>query len=329
MDTVVVVKDLRRDYIISSGFLKRKTRRIEALRGIDLTIYRGESFGIVGPNGAGKTTLIRILTTTLLPTSGEVRVLGYDASRQPQEIRKRIGLLFGGEKGLYTRLSVWDNMRYFANLYGIPRRQQHRRIKELLTMGGLSERIGDRVSTLSRGMRQRLHIARALLSDPDILFLDEPTIGLDPIGAHEFRNELKRLHSIGKTLILTTHYMYEAELLCDRVAILNEGRVVMLDAPDLIRRYAHDFSVIEIEVFGPVDGIAKELCKVSGVLDITTETRDQRTSLLVQVKDPNQVMQHLPPLLEGMRVYHLATREPTLEDAYIRIISASESKPHE
>src|SRR5919205_2952808 len=217
---------LRRTYKQTSRFLRRRTKTIEAVRGITFDVREGELFGLLGPNGAGKTTTIKMLITLLIPTSGSATVLGYDVVEDAREVRKRIGYVFGGERGLYDRLSALDNLRYFAELYGVPPREQRRRIAELLDLVGLNGREKERVEGYSRGMRQRLHIARGLLHDPDVLFLDEPTLGLDPVGARELRRTIASLTSARKTILLTTHYMFEADALCDRIAVLTHGRIV-------------------------------------------------------------------------------------------------------
>src|SRR5439155_18493515 len=204
---VVEVRDLRRTYRTSTGILRRRTIEIEAVRGVSFEIAEGELFGLLGPNGAGKTTTIKMLITLLIPTSGSARVLGLDVVRDAHEVRRRIGYVFGGERGVYERLSGYDNLRYFAELYGVPARDQKRRIEELLDLVGLKDREHERAEGYSRGMKQRLHVARGLLHDPEVLFLDEPTIGLDPVGAREMRSTIASLTAAGKTVLLTTHYM--------------------------------------------------------------------------------------------------------------------------
>src|SRR5690349_18702506 len=156
-----------------------------------------------------------MLITLLLPTSGQARVLGCDVVEQAREVRKRIGYVFGGDRGLYERLSARDNLRYFAELYGVSGRAQRTRIDEVLQLVGLNGREQERVEGYSRGMRQRLHIARGILHDPEVVFLDEPTIGVDPVGARELRQTIAELIASGKTVLLTTHYMFEADALCE------------------------------------------------------------------------------------------------------------------
>src|SRR5215218_103098 len=211
---VVEALDLHRTYRTHTGTIRRRSKEIEAVKGVSFEIQKGELFGLLGPNGAGKTTTIKMLITLLIPTSGSARVLGYDVVRDAREVRRRIGYVFGGDRGLYERLSALDNLRYFAELYGVPPRKQKGRIAELVELVGLTGREKERVEGYSRGMRQRLHVARGLLHDPPVLFLDEPTIGLDPVGARELRTLVAALVSEQrKTVLLTTHYMFEADQL--------------------------------------------------------------------------------------------------------------------
>jgi ABC-2 type transport system ATP-binding protein len=300
--------------------VRRRRTDIEALRGISFEVERGELFGLLGPNGAGKTTTIKILTTLLLPSSGSARVLGFDPVRQPGEVRRRIGHVFGGDRGLYDRLSALDNLRYFADLYRVPVREKRRRIGELIDLVGLSGRERERVETYSRGMRQRLHIARGLLHDPDVLFLDEPTIGLDPVGARELRATIADLRGSGKTILLTTHYMYEADELCQRIAVIAGGRFVAYGTPADLKARVADRSVIEIEMFGVADEVVDRLRQVPGVASVGTESRDQTEVVLVQSAAGSELVQTLLRELDGITVGKVIVREPTLEDAYVELV---------
>src|SRR5947207_5105573 len=222
---VIEAIDLRRTYRTTTGVIRRKPLEVEAVRGISFAVEQGELFGLLGPNGAGKTTTIKMLITLLLPTSGQARVLGRDVVDDPREVRKRIGYVFGGDRGLYERLSARDNLRYFAELYGVTGKAQRLRIQEVLELVGLEGRERERVEGYSRGMRQRLHIARGILHDPAVVFLDEPTIGVDPVGARALRTMIAQLVEAGKTVLLTTHYMFEADSLCDRIAVIDRGEI--------------------------------------------------------------------------------------------------------
>src|SRR5919198_1472839 len=263
--------DLRRTYRTHTGTFRRKAREIEAVRGVSFAVERGELFGLLGPNGAGKTTTIKMLITLLIPTSGHARVLGYDVVKDAREVRKRIGYVFGGEKGLYERLSALDNLSYFAELYAVPPRDQRRRIDELLELVGLKGRERERVEGYSRGMRQRLHIARGLLHDPPVVFLDEPTIGVDPVGARDLRATIASLVDAGKTVLLTTHYMFEADALCDRIAVINRGRIVGSGTPGDLKARVADRTVIEIEAFGASEESIDRLRSVAGVTSVSVE----------------------------------------------------------
>ncbi len=239
MNTVLEVKDLKRVYIGTLGMTKKKS--IEALKGVSFNVNNGEIFGLLGPNGAGKTTTIKILTTLLAPTSGEAKVLGYNCFGEEKYIRGSINFIFGGERGLYWRLSAIENLKYFGDLYKIPSIILNNKIKELITLVGLEGRENEKVEGYSKGMKQRLQIARGLINDPKILFLDEPTLGLDPVGAKDLRNIIMQLKNEGKTILLTTHYMYEADELCDRVAIINDGHILALGTPiELKKQYLND-----------------------------------------------------------------------------------------
>src|ERR671939_1361312 len=202
---VIEALDLRRTYRTTTGTLRRRPLEVEAVRGVSFDVPEGELFGLLGPNGAGKTTTIKMLITLLLPTAGSARVLGHDVVADPREVRKRIGYVFGGDRGLYERLSARDNLRYFAELYGVSGKAQRARIDEVLELVGLSGREQERVEGYSRSMRQRLHIARGILHDPEVVFLDEPTIGVDPVGARDLRQTI-------------SGHMFEADSLCDRIA---------------------------------------------------------------------------------------------------------------
>jgi ABC-2 type transport system ATP-binding protein len=320
MAAVVEAIDLKRTYRTSTGVVRRRTLEVEAVRGVSFAIGEGELFGLLGPNGAGKTTTIKMLITLLIPTAGSARVLGYDVVRDAREVRKRIGYVFGGERGLYERLSALDNLRYFAELYAVPPRDQRRRIAELLELVGLTGREKERVEGYSRGMRQRLHIARGLLHNPPVVFLDEPTIGVDPIGARELRRTIAGLTDAGKTVLLTTHYMVEADDLCDRIAVINKGEIVAEGTPRDLKGVVADRTVVEIEAYGLSDQAIERLRKAPGVTSVSVEEREQAQVLLVQSAKGLELTQTLLAMLDGATIGRVAAREPTLEDAYVALV---------
>jgi ABC-2 type transport system ATP-binding protein len=319
----VDVDGLERTYRTGKGILRRRAREIDALRGITFSIERGELFGLLGPNGAGKTTTIKVLTTLLLPSGGTARVLGFDVARDEREVRRRIGYVFGGDRGLYERLSALDNLRYFADVYRVPPRGQRGRIDELLALVGLQGRERERVETYSRGMRQRLHIARGLLHDPPVLFLDEPTIGLDPVGARELRQTIAGLKDAGKTILLTTHYMFEADELCDRIAVISDGTIVAAGSPAELKSRVADRTIVEIEAFGASDEMIERLRSVAGVASVSVELREQAQVILVKSSRGPELVQSLMRELADAHVGKVVPRQPTLEDAYIDLVGAA------
>ncbi len=224
-----------------------RRERFRAVDSIDLEVEPGEIFGVLGPNGAGKTTTLKMLSTLLEPTSGEARVLGIDVREHPREVRARLGGMLSGERSLYWKLTARENLEYFAALYHVPPRETRARIDRALAEVQLADRAEDYVERYSTGMRQRLALARALLPDPPLLILDEPTVGLDPQAARDLRARVRDLQGQGRTILLTTHYMEEADQLCDRVAIVDHGRIVALDTPAALKaRYAGPERVEEV-----------------------------------------------------------------------------------
>ncbi len=320
-ETVIQAAELRRTFRTTTGVLRRRPLEVEAVRGISFAVRRGEMFGLLGPNGAGKTTTIKMLITLLLPNGGQARVLGYDVVANPREVRRRVGYVFGGDRGLYERLSGMDNLRYFAELYGIPGRDQRRRIGEVLDLVGLRGRERERVEGYSRGMRQRLHIARGILHDPEVVFLDEPTIGVDPVGARELRALMANLIATGKTVLLTTHYMFEADELCDRIAVIAKGEIVGQGTPADLKAGVADGRVTEIEVFGVDDPTVERLRGIAGVTAVVVEDLDQKQLLVIRSSDERDLTQELLSRLDGVSVGRVVAREPTLEDAYVALVT--------
>ncbi|MBO3810270.1 MAG: ABC transporter ATP-binding protein [Candidatus Brockarchaeota archaeon] len=204
---------------------------VKALNSIDMKVPKASVFGLFGPNGSGKTTLISILVGLLLPTSGSARVLGFDAAEHSVEIRRRVGLLPEGF-GFYDHMTALENLTFLATLDGITSDQRRKRALEALETVGLKDRADAKVSTFSRGMRQRLGVAQALLKDPELLIFDEPTVGIDPEGAAEFRNLVRRMNREGKTILLSTHLLYEVGMICTHAAIIREGRLLVQGSVD-------------------------------------------------------------------------------------------------
>jgi ABC-2 type transport system ATP-binding protein len=320
-EKAIVVSDLHRYYRTSKGIIHKRHQTVEAVRGISFDVEFGELFGLVGPNGAGKTTTIKMLTTLLTPTSGGAKVLGFDIVKDVTEIRRRIGIIFGGERGLYYRVSGRENLRYFADLYGVPMSIREERINELLDIVKLTERADYRVEGYSRGMKQRLHIAKGLIHDPALIFMDEPTIGLDPEAARETRAMIKRLVQNGKTILLTTHYMFEADELCKRIGVISNGKIVALDSPSELKHFVKDISVIEVEAFGVVESQLEELRRQQDVTNVSAELEGERQIVRIQTPKGSEFVPVVTKVLSNARIVDVRIKEPTLEDAYLKLVA--------
>jgi len=323
LTNAIEVSHLRRVFTSQIGVIKRTTKEVVAVDDVSFEIQEGELFGLLGPNGAGKTTTVKMLTTLLIPTLGSASVKGFDVVDRANEVRKRIGFIFGGERGLYWRLSGIDNLRYFASLYNLDYEITKKRIPQLLDLVGLDGRGDEKVQGYSRGMKQRLHVARTLLHDPDVLFLDEPTLGLDPVGAREFRQVILNLQSEKKTILLTTHYMFEADALCDRIAIINHGRIIAIDTPGGLKTHVSDLNVVEVETFGAPTSMIDKLRALPFADAVSVEDQGQKQMLLIQTSRGAEAVPDVMSALDGLRVGRVIVREPTLEDAYVRLVGGN------
>jgi ABC-2 type transport system ATP-binding protein len=317
-DTAVLCENLSRTYV--SRNLLGQAQRHEALKGIDLKIPRGAVFGVLGPNGAGKTTTVRILSTLLTPTGGRAEVLGFDVMTQTRDVRARIGLVLGGDRGLYGRLNALENLEYFGALNHMPARLATQRAKALLEEVRLSEAAHRPVEQYSRGMKQRLHIARGLLTDPEVVFLDEPTIGLDPSVSEEIRAIVPRLAAAGKTVLLTTHYMVEADVLCDRIVMFDKGKVVAEGAPSDIKRKVSQIRVVELHLRAAPEGTLARVGALPGVVRAAMVADGMLQRLTIQIRPGAEVREAASALFAAEDVESVLERDPTLEEAYLTIL---------
>jgi ABC-type multidrug transport system ATPase subunit len=311
---------VRRVFDSRKGFLFREVTHTEALRGVDLVVERGSIFGLLGPNGAGKTTFTKILSTLLSPSGGKALVLGHDVTTETAWLRPRIGLVLGGERGLYNRISGRENLRYFADLYGLPTTEREKRINEVIERVDLGWAADRRVEEYSRGMKQKLHIARGILHRPEMLFLDEPTIGLDPKSARETRKLVRSLVTDGVTIFLTTHYMFEAEELCPQIAVLSKGRIVARDTVDGLRKLVGGDRTLEAEAYGFEDKELDTLRHLPGVSKVVSEEYGPSMRLTMRVRTlettPDDVVRALP----GHPELSVRERRTSLEDVYLDLV---------
>ena len=317
-DQVIKVENLCRDYVVKTGFIKIKKDVVHAVSNISFNVEKGEIFGLLGSNGAGKTTIIKVLTTLLVPTSGVCTVLDFDVTNQEQNIRSCINFIFGGEQGVYRRLSAKDNLRYFSNLYRIPEHKQNQLIPELLELVGLKEKADYRVETYSKGMVQRLQIAKGLINDPKIVFMDEPTIGLDPVGAIELRKIIRRLSDDGKTVLLTTHYMQEAEELCNHIAIINHGKMIANDTIDSLKRQIDNISTIKIELKQVIP--LENLSLLSGVVEVFWLDEVRHLLCIKSFEKVNNLISKIIDVIDSHNIRNIEVKTPSLEDVYIKLM---------
>ena len=300
-----------------------------ALDDVGLTVPRGELFGLLGPNGAGKTTLIKILTTLLAPSSGIARVEGFDVATHAAEIRPHINMVSGGEASGYGLLTVRENLWMFAQFYGISSAEANRRIGELLEVVKMTDRANTKTSQLSTGLRQKMNIARGFLTDPRVLFLDEPTLGLDVEASRDARAYIRRwmAEDRTRTILLTTHYMTEADELCDRVAIINDGRVLACDTPLVLKRRLQREPIFHLET-RPLDTRDIAVLSALGGVRQLTHRRCDGGSILELVLEEERILAAIIVTFEarGIRLLHLNKREPTLEDVFVALVGRSMSE---
>src|SRR6266498_1330057 len=307
-----------------SLFRKREPKAMfTAVNGVDLQIERGEIFGLLGPNGAGKSTTIRMLCTLLEPTGGTAKVNGFDIVKQANDVRRSLGAVLTGERSVYWKLTGRENLEYFAALYHIPRPVARHRIAELLDRLDLADRADEQVERYSSGMKQRVAIAKALLPNPPVLLLDEPTIGLDPQSARNLRELILEIKGEGRTILLTTHYMEEADQLCDRVGIIDLGRIIALDTPANLKRSIKQLDVMQLEIEGFDPGLTEAIEQLPAVQNtIARYLDDERAwSLAIHTADSRAVLPRLIELVGSRagRIRHLAVAEPSLEDVFISL----------
>lgn len=323
----IETKKLGRIYKIRGNKKEKKARKeLAALAEVDIHIEQGELFGLLGPNGAGKTTLIKVLTTLLAPSSGEAFVAGYNVLSQPQLVRPRINMVSGGESSGYGLLTVRENLWMFSQFYGMPSKAANQRITDLLKMVGLGDRVNTKSSDLSTGLRQKMNIVRGFMTDPEVLFLDEPTLGLDVGASRDVRKLIRGWLEDNKkrTLLLTTHYMVEAEELCDRVAIINQGRVLACDSPANLKRRLQEDVLFEIKT-SPLNGLSAQSIEDLPEVRTASLTEQEDGALLhlalVEESALGPVINALTA--RNIQVMHLDKHEPSLEDVFVQLVGHS------
>jgi len=306
--------------VVEVSCLTKYYGRVLVVDCIDFDVSRGEIFGFLGPNGAGKTTTIRMLAGLTKPSAGEAKVFGYDIQHEALAAKELMGIA-PEVSNIYDEMSAWDNLIFAAQLYGVPKNERDRRAKELLELFGLYERSRDVVGNFSKGMKRRLTIAAALIHEPPILFLDEPTTGLDVQSSRTIRNLIKELNKSGTTVFLTTHYIEEADNLCQRVAIINKGKIVAVDNPEKLKASIEEQRVIELSL-SPAQDLDYKLRGLDCVSNVSRV--GDKFRLYVE-----EVSEAVPLLIDfcrenNLRVISINTLKPSLEDAFVKITGLSQ-----
>jgi lipooligosaccharide transport system ATP-binding protein len=304
-DSLIRARDLRKT------FETREGATVEAVKGIDIDVRRGEAFGFLGPNGAGKSSTMRMIGAVSPVTGGELRILGLDPAEHGPAIRARLGVC-PQEDTLDNELNVFDNLFIYGRYFGIPRREVRERAEELLDFVQLTEKAGSKVEDLSGGMKRRLTIARSLINRPDILLLDEPTTGLDPQARHVLWDRLFRLKQQGVTLVITTHYMDEAEQLCDRLVVMDRGLIAAEGSPlDLIKQYStREVAELRFPV-GDHDATAEKVADLGERVEVLPDR------ILVYSDDGEHVLEQV--YARGLHPIATLVRRSTLEDVFLRL----------
>jgi len=293
---------------------------VVALDNIDLNVEEGELFGLLGPNGAGKTTLIKILSTLLLPSKGSARVLGYDVAKETSKIRPLINMVSGGEISGYGLLTVRENLWMFSQFYGIPGKVANERIDTLLHAFGLEDKADVKVRTISTGQRQRMNIIRGFVTDPRLIFLDEPTLGLDVQTIRAIRDYIRTWvrSQVGRTLLLTTHYMREAEELCDRVAIIDRGTILACDSPEGLKKRMNRASTFVLDTTHFDSSV---IPTIAGVKGVSAEAMREGLRIKLVVENESAISDIISSVgAGGGKVLGLNKSEPTLEDVFIKLV---------
>ncbi len=332
MNAAISTLNLTKHFPRTSGYRDilpfRSKQFVTAVNGVDLEVKEGEFFGLLGPNGAGKTTLIKLLCCLVLPSSGTAQVFGHDILKEEQAVKNLVGLVSSEERSFFWRLTGRENLQFFASLYHLSGLPAKKRIDELLEMVGLTDEGDIRFQNYSTGMRQKLAIARGLLSHPRLLFVDEPTRSLDPVSAQTVRRFFKeKVAGEGKTVVLATHNLNEAEQLCDRLAIMNHGKVIALGSVPELRSLFQSYEACRLQVKHLSESILPQLRQIDGVLDCCTSSQ-QNGTLTLELKLSNRLAA-LPQLLQtmvqsGAEICDCQIHELPLEEIFVHALDGGD-----
>lgn len=323
------VKDLRK-YFTSRKKKLFKTiekKEFKAVDGVSFDIYKGEIFGLLGPNGAGKTTTIKMITGLLRPTLGSVYVMDKDVDKKPLEALKNIGTVLAGDRSIYWKLTARENLEYFASLYGCNKKEAKKRAEAIINRLGLSDKADELVEKFSTGMKQKVALGKALIPNAPVVLLDEPTLGLDPQSALNLREIIMDIKSEGRTVLLTTHYMEEADFLCDRIAIIDGGKIIAMDTPENLKRSINEVKSIKIEVDKADDKLIEDIKKLDNIQKVISIYNSDRRNytLTIHHTDGNTIIQNILDKLSQNKsqILNINVLKPSLEDVFINLTGKS------
>jgi ABC-2 type transport system ATP-binding protein len=322
MKEIINVNNLVKIFTVKKGpFFKRRKEIKKAVDGVCFSIKQGEIFSLLGPNGAGKTTTIKMLATLLIPSSGTATIKGFDVVKDDHAIRRILTAVLPGERTLFWKLTVRENLFYFGSLYGLKRSYVKDRYMDFLKLFNIEDKKDSLVEKLSTGERQKVVLSRALLPDPEVILLDEPTLGLDPVAAISLRKTIKTIAGEGKTILLTTHYMYEADELSNRVAIIDKGKIVCLDNPAKLKKSIPAKKIVRITSDSWSDNITNYIKNRFDTHGIDANKRNDDHLIRINCGKPDVSIAEMSEFLNGhgIKAHNISLDDPSLEDVYIEM----------
>jgi ABC-2 type transport system ATP-binding protein len=329
LENAVEVRNLKKYFTSKKKKLFKKTEKKEfkAVDGVTFEIRKGEIFGLLGPNGAGKTTTIKMITGLLSPTAGSVCVNGLDVDKKPLEALKNLGTVLAGDRSIYWKLTARENLEYFAALYGCDKKEAKKRTNEILKKLGLEEKADELVEKYSTGMKQKVALGKALIPNAPVVLLDEPTLGLDPQSALNLRELILEIKGEGRTVLLTTHYMEEADFLCDRIAIIDGGKIIALDTPENLKSSLNEIKSIKIELTSVTDKLISKIEVLKGVKNVKSNYNPDNSSYEINIHHTNgsSLVQRILDCIseDKSKVLNVNVIEPSLEDVFINLTGKS------
>ena len=325
MEKIVEVRDVKKTFVIKKKKFFRVVEKTEfkAVKGVSFDINKGEIFGLLGPNGAGKTTVIKMIMGLLKPTDGIVLVNGVDTDKEQIKALSQIGSVLAGDRSVYWKLTARENLEYFGNLYGLSTKEAKIRTEEILTKLGIIDKADVTVEKFSTGMKQKVALGKALIPNAPVVLLDEPTLGLDPQSALNLREIIMNLKEEGKTILLTTHYMEEADYLCDRIAIIDNGKVIALDTSEKLKKEVSKVKIIKLEVDKINTNTVENLKKIAYVENVLENYLEDTGNyeILIHHTYGNEIVQEIINIVtkENLSIKNMNVLKPSLEDVFIKL----------